>query len=55
MRAHHLAVAPPVVGLSDPVAEAATIIADRAVPGLVVSDDDGRPYLSALMQRLLHP
>lgn len=43
MRADELASAYPTVALSTPVIQAARLLAERSLPGLIVVDGDGRP------------
>ncbi|WP_433519149.1 CBS domain-containing protein [Nonomuraea sp. CA-143628] len=44
VRAHDLLAAFPVVGLDSPVIDAARMLAEQGLPGIIVVDDDGAPF-----------
>ncbi|MEV6159553.1 CBS domain-containing protein [Nonomuraea sp. NPDC052129] len=44
VRAHDLLAAFPVVGLDSPVIDAARMLAEQDLPGIIVVDDDGAPF-----------
>lgn len=44
MRARDLAIPFPAVGLDDTALDAARLMADRGLPGIIVCRDDGRPH-----------